>query len=140
MTTVRRFATSSVLVLVTSLGLTAYAGPSAVATSKPPPTDPGRHQTHPRSKIAAPDHRRNPGLKAILSEKDADRGAEDPTQSSVTATINMDSIDTRQEQRDAHIKSADFFDTGNHTVAQQNQKCRTNEFGEEGLHLRGIDD
>ncbi len=28
----------------------------------------------------------------------------------------MDSIDTRQEQRDAHIKSADFFDTGNHTV------------------------
>ena len=28
----------------------------------------------------------------------------------------MDSIDTRQEQRDAHIKSADFFDVGNHTV------------------------
>src|SRR5215211_3234398 len=41
--------------------------------------------------------------------------AEDPTQSSVTATINMDSIDTRQEQRDAHIRSADFFDVGNHT-------------------------
>src|SRR3954447_25038915 len=41
--------------------------------------------------------------------------AEDPTKSSVTATINMDSIDTRQEQRDAHIRSADFFDVGNHT-------------------------
>jgi polyisoprenoid-binding protein YceI len=41
--------------------------------------------------------------------------AEDPTQSSVTAQINMDSIDTRQEQRDAHIRSADFFDVGNHT-------------------------
>ena len=41
--------------------------------------------------------------------------AEDPTQSSVTARINMDSIDTRQEQRDAHIRSADFFDVGNHT-------------------------
>ncbi|MFD2090651.1 YceI family protein [Blastococcus deserti] len=41
--------------------------------------------------------------------------AEDPTQSSVTARINMDSIDTRQEQRDAHIRSADFFDAGNHT-------------------------
>ena len=41
--------------------------------------------------------------------------AEDPTQSSVTATVNMDSIDTRQEQRDAHIRSADFFDVGNHT-------------------------
>jgi polyisoprenoid-binding protein YceI len=42
--------------------------------------------------------------------------AEDPTRSTVTATIDMDSIDTRQEQRDAHIRSADFFDVGNHTV------------------------
>src|SRR5215218_6824381 len=41
--------------------------------------------------------------------------AEDPTQSTVTASIDMDSIDTRQEQRDAHIRSADFFDVGNHT-------------------------
>jgi polyisoprenoid-binding protein YceI len=41
--------------------------------------------------------------------------AEDPAQSSVAATVNMDSIDTRQEQRDAHIRSADFFDVGNHT-------------------------
>ncbi len=44
--------------------------------------------------------------------------AEDPSQSSVTATIDMDSIDTRQEQRDAHIRSADFFDVGNHTVME----------------------
>jgi polyisoprenoid-binding protein YceI len=42
--------------------------------------------------------------------------AENPEQSTVTATIDMDSIDTRQEQRDAHIRSADFFDVGNHTV------------------------
>ena len=42
--------------------------------------------------------------------------AEDPAQSTVTATIDLDSIDTRQEQRDAHIRSADFFDVGNHTV------------------------
>lgn len=42
--------------------------------------------------------------------------AEDPAQSTVEATIDMDSIDTRQEQRDAHIRSADFFDVGNHTV------------------------
>jgi polyisoprenoid-binding protein YceI len=41
--------------------------------------------------------------------------AQDPSQSTVTATVNMDSIDTRQEQRDAHIRSADFFDVGNHT-------------------------
>ena len=42
--------------------------------------------------------------------------AEDPSASTVEATIDMDSIDTRQEQRDAHIRSADFFDVGNHTV------------------------
>ena len=41
--------------------------------------------------------------------------AEDPAASAVNATIDMDSIDTRQEQRDAHIRSADFFDVGNHT-------------------------
>jgi polyisoprenoid-binding protein YceI len=41
--------------------------------------------------------------------------AEDPAQSAVHARVNMDSIDTRQEQRDAHIRSADFFDVGNHT-------------------------
>jgi polyisoprenoid-binding protein YceI len=41
--------------------------------------------------------------------------AADPSQSSVTATLDMDSSDTRQEQRDAHIRSADFFDVGNHT-------------------------
>ena len=40
--------------------------------------------------------------------------AQDPAQSTVTATVNMDSIDTRQEQRDAHIRSADFFDADNH--------------------------
>ncbi len=42
--------------------------------------------------------------------------AEDPTQSTVNATIDLDSIDTRHEQRDAHIRSADFFDVGNHSV------------------------
>jgi polyisoprenoid-binding protein YceI len=40
--------------------------------------------------------------------------AEDPVDSSVTATIDLGSIDTRQEQRDAHIRSADFFDVDNH--------------------------
>jgi polyisoprenoid-binding protein YceI len=40
--------------------------------------------------------------------------AEDSTQSTVTATIDLGSIDTRQEQRDAHIRSADFFDVDNH--------------------------
>ncbi|MGZ4648053.1 MAG: YceI family protein, partial [Blastococcus sp.] len=40
--------------------------------------------------------------------------AEDPTQSTVTATIDLGSIDTRQEQRDAHIRSADFFNVETH--------------------------
>src|SRR3954469_7949131 len=40
--------------------------------------------------------------------------AADPAQSSVTATIDLGSIDTRQEQRDAHIRSADFFDVETH--------------------------
>jgi polyisoprenoid-binding protein YceI len=44
--------------------------------------------------------------------------ATDPAASTVHAAIDMDSIDTRQEQRDAHIKSADFFDVGNHTVME----------------------
>jgi polyisoprenoid-binding protein YceI len=36
--------------------------------------------------------------------------ADDPTQSSVTAEIDLSSIDTGQDQRDAHIRSADFFE------------------------------
>src|SRR4051812_5283339 len=40
--------------------------------------------------------------------------AENPEQSGVTATIDLASIDTRQDQRDAHIRSADFFDVENH--------------------------
>ena len=34
--------------------------------------------------------------------------------SSVTATIDASSIDTNNEQRDGHIRSADFFDVENH--------------------------
>ena len=36
--------------------------------------------------------------------------ADEPTASSVTATIALGSIDTRNAQRDNHIRSADFFD------------------------------
>jgi polyisoprenoid-binding protein YceI len=36
--------------------------------------------------------------------------AEDPLQSSVTATLHADSISTGQEQRDGHLKSGDFLD------------------------------
>jgi polyisoprenoid-binding protein YceI len=42
--------------------------------------------------------------------------AEDGTPS-VTAEIAVDSINTNNEQRDAHVKSADFFDVENHPTA-----------------------
>lgn len=40
--------------------------------------------------------------------------ADDPVQSSVEAVINAASINTNQEQRDAHVRSADFLDVDNH--------------------------
>ncbi len=40
--------------------------------------------------------------------------AEDPLASSVTASVDLSSINTGQEQRDAHIRSADFFEVEKH--------------------------
>lgn len=39
---------------------------------------------------------------------------ENPTQSSVTAEIDLTSLDTNNAQRDEHIRSADFFDVTSH--------------------------
>jgi polyisoprenoid-binding protein YceI len=39
---------------------------------------------------------------------------ENPLDSSVTAEIDLASINTGNEQRDAHIRSADFFETDKH--------------------------
>ena len=36
--------------------------------------------------------------------------AENPLDSSVTASVDLSSVNTGQEQRDAHIRSADFFE------------------------------
>ncbi len=38
----------------------------------------------------------------------------DPRKFNVDVEIDVGSIDTRQEQRDAHLRSADFFDVANH--------------------------
>lgn len=40
--------------------------------------------------------------------------ADDPLQSSVTATVDLSSINTRDAQRDGHLKSGDFFDVETH--------------------------
>jgi polyisoprenoid-binding protein YceI len=40
--------------------------------------------------------------------------AENPLDSTVTATVDVSSINTGQEQRDAHIRSADFFEAEKH--------------------------
>jgi polyisoprenoid-binding protein YceI len=40
--------------------------------------------------------------------------AEDPTQSKVDVTIKTDSITTGSNDRDAHLRSGDFFDVENH--------------------------
>src|SRR6476660_3351210 len=37
-----------------------------------------------------------------------------PANSTVDVTIDVASIDTRQEMRDNHLRSADFFDVANH--------------------------
>jgi polyisoprenoid-binding protein YceI len=42
--------------------------------------------------------------------------AEDPLMSSVTATIDLGSVITGDENRDAHLRSPDFFDVGSNPV------------------------
>ncbi len=44
--------------------------------------------------------------------------AEDPLKSSVTASVDLSSVNTGQEQRDAHIRSADFFHVDEHPTMQ----------------------
>jgi polyisoprenoid-binding protein YceI len=67
--------------------------------------------------------------------------AEDPLASSVTASIDVTSINTNQEQRDAHIRSADFFDVENHptiTFTSTGLKADGGEYTLEGdLTIRG---
>jgi polyisoprenoid-binding protein YceI len=67
---------------------------------------------------------------------------EDPLASSVTATIDASSINTNQEQRDAHIRSADFFHAEEHptlTFTSTGVKDEGGEYLLEGdLTIRGV--
>ncbi len=61
--------------------------------------------------------------------------AENPLDSTVTASVDLSSINTGQEQRDAHIRSADFFEVEKYptmTFASTAVKA-----GEEGFVLEG---
>jgi polyisoprenoid-binding protein YceI len=61
--------------------------------------------------------------------------AEDPLASSVTASVDLDSINTGQEQRDAHIRSADFFEVEKYpTMTFVSTAVKG---GEEGFILEG---
>jgi len=68
---------------------------------------------------------------------------EDLTRSSAEVTIPVASIDTREEQRDAHLRSADFFDAENHPNmtfrTRSIERTGDNEFRVTGdLTIRGV--
>ncbi len=67
---------------------------------------------------------------------------EDPLASSVTASVDLASISTGQEQRDAHIRSADFFHVDEHptmTFASTGVRPEGDNFLLDGdLTLRGV--
>jgi polyisoprenoid-binding protein YceI len=51
--------------------------------------------------------------------------AEQPEQSSVSFSINTASIDTNENDRDKHLRSADFFDADNHpTIKFQSTRVK----------------
>lgn len=56
--------------------------------------------------------------------------AENPTDSAVEVEIQVASIDTRDEKRDGHLRSADFFDADNHpTVTYRSTGVTANDDG-----------
>ena len=66
----------------------------------------------------------------------------DPLSSSVNATVDLSSINTGQEQRDAHIRSADFFEVDKHphmTFASTGVRAEGDHFLLDGdLTLKGV--
>jgi len=54
--------------------------------------------------------------KGTFALKSATLVVDDKGEASVTAEIDAASVDTKQEQRDAHVRSADFLDVENHPI------------------------
>jgi polyisoprenoid-binding protein YceI len=59
-----------------------------------------------------------------------------PEDSSVTATVDLASINTNNEQRDGHIRSADFFEVEKNATMEFRSTAIRN-FGDEGFLLDG---
>lgn len=68
--------------------------------------------------------------------------AEHPLESSVTATIDLGSVDTRNSDRDAHLRSADFFsveDESSMTFASKQLRQHGDDFVASGdLTINGV--
>jgi len=60
----------------------------------------------------------------------------DPAKSSVEITIQAASLNTREPQRDEHLRSADFFDVANHPTLMFRSK-RIEALGAENFKLTG---
>jgi polyisoprenoid-binding protein YceI len=62
--------------------------------------------------------------------------AADPAKSTVEVTIEAASINTREPQRDEHLRSADFFDVANHPALSFRSK-RVQALGADNFKLTG---
>jgi polyisoprenoid-binding protein YceI len=72
-----------------------------------------------------------------------DRDEAHPLSSKIDVTVDVSSIDTRQEQRDNHLRSPDFFDAANfptmHFVSRRLEGDLDDEFKAVGdLTIRGV--